>query len=298
MADAALQHHRAERAEHAEAERERDDDIGGDRVEGQRVQEGAGVLGLVGLGDPLAHVAQRLLDLRLESLARGGGAAGDRVVGEVLQAHVLEAQVLVERGDPQGGGGDRARTAQHRGDQPAQPQRTALMAGAAVVREDRHHRGGQHRRAQRQQHHDQALGGEHGHAQQHAHAGGGGGQGHKVRAERAAATEHAGAAQVGAARVRGVGGLELVLVGAHQQRRGGGGGLERRRGDPDRERGDRGTGGQGDQRRTGGGLQEPHDDHDRQQRDREGEPVDHLPAVVGQLRALLQDSRAPDPAAR
>ena len=35
-----------------------------------------------------------------------------------------------------------------------------------------------------------------------------------------------------------------------------------------------------------------------QQRDREGEPVDHLPAVVGQLRALLQDSRAPDPAAR
>lgn len=35
-----------------------------------------------------------------------------------------------------------------------------------------------------------------------------------------------------------------------------------------------------------------------QQRDREGEPVDHLPSVVGQLRALLQDSRAPDPAAR
>ena len=35
-----------------------------------------------------------------------------------------------------------------------------------------------------------------------------------------------------------------------------------------------------------------------QQHDREGEPVDHLPTVVGQLRALLQDSRAPDPAAR
>lgn len=35
-----------------------------------------------------------------------------------------------------------------------------------------------------------------------------------------------------------------------------------------------------------------------QQRDREGEPVDHLPTVVAQLRALLADTRAPDPVAR
>lgn len=35
-----------------------------------------------------------------------------------------------------------------------------------------------------------------------------------------------------------------------------------------------------------------------QQRDGDGDPADHLPGVVDQLRALLQDTRAPDPAAR
>ena len=132
------------------------------------------------------------------------------------------------------------------------------------MRHHRHHGRGQHRRAQAEQHHDDPLRGQDGHPQDHAGTGEGGRHGDQVRAQRTAAGRHAGAAQVGAAQVRGVLGVQLVLVGTDQEGRGGGRGLHRGGADPDRESRDRRSRGERDQRRTGRGLQEPDDEDDGQ----------------------------------